>query len=58
MIGAMLGQAPGLNLNEAEADDYIQQIAITLLSGVFQLCWNVEFPSSCLFYSLQAAQIQ
>ncbi|KAF8593409.1 cytochrome P450 [Ceratobasidium sp. AG-I] len=33
IIDAMIDQAPSLGLSEAEADDYIQEIAITLLSG-------------------------
>ncbi|KAF8593407.1 cytochrome P450 [Ceratobasidium sp. AG-I] len=33
IVDAMLNQAPGLGLSEVEADDHIQEIAITLLLG-------------------------
>lgn len=36
IIGAMITQASKLGLSAEETDDYVQEIAITLLSGMFR----------------------
>lgn len=35
MVAGMLKQAPSLDLNKDQVDDYVREVAFTLLSGIF-----------------------